>query len=398
MSLAPSPLDLDAVRRLDAADPLAGFRSRFRLPRGVVYLDGNSLGAQPVSVPDRVGSVLDAEWGELLVRGWTEAGWLEAPLRLGDKIAALVGASAGQVVVCDSTSVNLFKLLAAALEQAGDRRVVLTEAGNFPTDLYVAGAACRLAGAELRVVPRAELAGALDSSVAVLSLTQVDFRSGYRHDLETVTAAAHAAGALALWDLSHSAGVMPIALDAAGVDLAVGCGYKFLNGGPGAPAYLYVRRSLQEALGSPIQGWLGAASPFEFGDSYRPAAGVRRFLAGTPPILAMTALEAALDLALEADLDTVRAKSVALGELMIRLVEEGPWLGLSVASPLESERRGSQVALRHPSAALVMEGLTARGVIGDFRPPDNLRFGFAPLYTRFEDVWLAVAALAELLG
>ena len=391
-------MDLPACRALDAEDPLAAFRSRFELPRGVTYLDGNSLGALPGETRRRVEQVLAGEWGQGLIRSWNQAGWIDAPTRVGEKIGRLIGARAGEVVVADSTSVNLFKLIGAALQARPGRRVVLSEAENFPTDLYIAEGVTRMLGAELRLLPRERLLTGLDADVCVLALTQVDFRSGRLLDMAALTSAAHSAGALALWDLSHSAGALPVDLTAAGADLAVGCGYKFLNGGPGAPAYLHVSTALQEELHSPIQGWLGHRAPFDFSGEYLPTAGVERFLAGTPPILSLAALEVAVDLWLEVDLAEVRAKSMSLGELFIAMVEERPELGLVLRSPRAAAARGSQLSFAHPEAYGLMQALIERGVIGDFRPPDSLRFGLTPLYTRFEDIFHAVETMVEVVA
>jgi len=406
----------------DLRDPLARFRAAFSLPEGVVYLDGNSLGPLPRGVGERLSTVVADEWGKSLIRSWNHHGWMDLPLRVGDKIAPLIGAQPGEVAVTDSTSVDLFKLLAAALELRPGRRLIVSEAENFPTDLYMAQGLARLlsgpggagagsgidsgAGPELRMVPRAELAknpaGALarfGDDVAVVMLTQVDYRSGHLFDLAEVTRAAHGTGALMLWDLSHSTGAVEVDLGGAGADLAVGCGYKYLNGGPGAPAFLYVPRHHQETMRSPLQGWLGHAAPFEFSADYRPAPGIARFLCGTPPILALSALDTALDLFAEVDMAVVRAKSVGLGELFLELVEQerDGLEGIEIACPRESAHRGSQVSLRHPEGYAVIQALIARGVIGDFRAPDILRFGLAPLYLRAVDVWDAIAHLREVL-
>ncbi len=389
---------------LDRADPLAALRDRFVLPAGVVYLDGNSLGPLPKAAAERVRRVVEEEWGEDLVRSWNLHGWIDLPRRAGDKIAPLVGAEPGEVVVTDSTSVDLFKLAAAALELRPGRRTIVSERANFPTDLYVLDGLARLLGRghELRALDRdpirEELLGAVGDDVALVVLTQVDYRSGALWDLAATTHAIHERGALVLWDLCHSAGALPIDLSGAGADLAVGCGYKYLNGGPGAPAFLYAARRHQEALRTPIQGWLGHASPFAFEPGYRPAPGIGRFLGGTPPVLALAALDAALDLFAGVDLAQVRAKSVALGELFLERVETRcAGLGLELACPRDGSARGSQVSLRHPEGYAVVQALIARGVIGDFRVPDVMRFGLAPLYLRYADVWDAVEHLAEVL-
>jgi kynureninase len=386
---------------LDAADPLAGWRRRFVLPEGVIYLDGNSLGPLPKATEAVVLEVMRGEWGEDLIASWNKHGWVDLPQRLGAKVARLLGAEPHEVVVADSISVNLFKLVAAALDLRPDRHVVVSERGNFPTDLYVAQGLRDLLGEriELRLVAAEELEAALDHDAALLMLSHIDYRSGRMHDMARLTAAAHDSGALALWDLAHSAGAVPVDLGAAGVDLAVGCGYKYLNGGPGAPAFLFVAERWQAEVRQPITGWFGHADPFAFERGYRPAAGIARFLAGTPPILSMKALEAGIDLFLEIDQQALRAKSVALTDMFIDLVDRrcAAW-GLEVASPREASARGSQVSLRHLEGYPIMQALIARGVIGDFRAPDLLRFGFAPLYVRFVDVWDAVEALEAVMA
>ena len=399
-------MERGAVRRdaavsdpLDDADPLRAFRARFVVPDGVVYLDGNSLGALPRATAARVAQVVEREWGAGLIRSWNDAGWIDLPRRVGDKIARLIGARAGEVIVADSTSVNLFKLLAGALALNPGRRVILTEADNFPTDLYVAEGVASLLGVELRRVAAADVLGAIDARVAVVSLTHVSYRTGRMHDMTRVTARAREAGALMLWDLAHSAGAMPVDLNAAGVDLAVGCGYKYLNGGPGAPAFLFIAQRHQAAFRSPLSGWLGHAEPFAFAPSYRAAEGIARGLVGTPPILSLAALEVGVDLALEADLTEVRRKSVALAELFITLVEkECSGFELRLVSPRDAAERGSQVSVAHPEGYAIVQALIARGVIGDFRAPDIIRFGFAPLYLRYADVRAAVAHLRDIMA
>lgn len=399
----PSPSPATASRASlvaqDAADPLAGFRERFAVPDGVIYLDGNSLGCLPQATPARLAEVVRDEWGRDLIRSWNEHAWIDLPKRVGDKIGRLIGAAPGQVVAADSTSVNLFKLLAAALALRPGRRVILSDVSNFPTDLYVAQGLIELLGGhhELRLAPFEAVAEALDDDVAVVMLTEVDYRSGAVHDMAAITAAAHRVGALALWDLAHSAGVLPGRLDACGADLAVGCGYKYLNGGPGAPAFLYVAERHQAAARQPLTGWMGHASPFAFDLDYRPAEGIRRQLCGTPVILALAALEVGVDLALAADMAAVRAKSMALTEAFRTAVEALCPGVFALASPREPERRGSQICLRHPEGYAIVQALIARGVIGDFRAPDILRFGMAPLYLRHVEMWDAAAALAAVM-
>ena len=395
------PVTRDACLALDASDPLRPFRDRFLLPAGVIYLDGNSLGPLPRDTPGRVARLVEQEWGEGLIRSWNSAGWIDAPARIGDKIARLIGASPGEVLVADSTSVNLFKLLAGALAARPGRRTILSVVDNFPTDLYIADGLGRLLDgrARLRLVDPNAVEGAIDADTAVVMLTEVDYRTGRRFDMKAITAAAHAAGALALWDLAHSAGALPVDLAGSEADLAGGCGYKYLNGGPGAPAFLFVARRLQAAWRQPLTGWLGHDRPFDFAVDYRGAAGIRQNLVGTPPMLSLAALEAGIDLMLEADITAIRAKSMALGDLFIRLVEqELPAAGLALAAPRDAATRGSQVSLRHPEGHAIVQALIDRGVIGDFRAPDIARFGFGPLYTSYAAIWDAVATLKAVMA
>lgn len=394
-------LSRDDCEQLDRADPLGAFRGRFALPDGIIYLDGNSLGALPTGTRQRLDELVRTQWGNDLIRSWNNHDWIGMPRRIGAKIARLIGAHNDEVIAADSTSVNLFKLLAAALRLRPERRIIVSERSNFPTDLYIIQGLIGLLGQghELRLVRADELPDALDEQVAVLVLTQVDYRSGRLHDLAAITRQAQAKGILTLWDLSHSAGAMPIDLNTAGADMAVGCGYKYLNGGPGAPAYLFIARRHQQDAQPAIAGWMGHAAPFEFAPDYRPALGIERQLAGTPPVLGLAALEVGVDLLLEADLHRVREKSRRLGDLCLRLVEqECAAFGFEPASPLESARRGSQVAFRHPQGYAISQALIAAGVIGDFRAPDILRFGFAPLYLRYVDIWDAVAALRQVMA
>jgi len=395
---APATFQLPRTRRsveqLDCGDPLRGMRERFTLPEGVVYLDGNSLGALPAATPARVAELVTREWGQGLIRSWNDAGWYDLPRGLGDRIAPLVGAAPGQVVVCDSTSVNLFKVLTAALRLRPDRPVIVSELGSFPTDLYltegVGSYQRRLLGRDGDTLE--QLIGA---DTAVVLLSHVDYRSGRLQDMAAVTELAHRHGALVVWDLCHSAGALPVRLDDCAADFAVGCTYKYLNGGPGSPAFLYAATRHQQDAEQPLTGWFGHAEPFAFEPGYRPAAGIGRFLTGTPPLLSFAGLQAALDIWAEVDLDALRAKSLSLSSLFLELTAP---LGLESVTPAEPEQRGSQVSLRHPQAYQVMQALIARGVIGDFRAPDVLRFGFTPLYLSHAEVWDAAEALREVLG
>jgi kynureninase len=384
---------------LDAADELAGLRKRFVLD-DVVYLDGNSLGALPAEVPGRVEDVVRRQWGELRIRSWEESGWWTAPERIGDRIAPLVGAAAGQIVVGDSTSVNVFKALVGAVRLAGEGRdEILVDATTFPTDGYIAASAARMTGCELRPVDPAEVPSALGPRTAAVLLNHVDYRTGRCYDLPSLTSAIHAAGALAVWDLCHSAGALPVGLDEHGVDLAVGCTYKYLNGGPGSPAYLYVRAGLQDRFDSPLPGWNSHAEPFAMSSSYEPAPGALRGRVGTPDILSMLALEAALEVWDGVSIDSVRAKSLALTDFFLECVSAYvPEGRVESVTPSAHAERGSQVALRCADAGAVMKRLIDKGVVGDFRHPDILRFGFTPLYVGFADAERAARVLAETLS
>ncbi|MFF7528376.1 kynureninase [Streptomyces bobili] len=386
------------ARELDSADELADKRKEFVLD-DVVYLDGNSLGALPVAVPGRLEDVVRRQWGELRIRSWDESGWWTAPERIGDRIAPLVGAGPGQIVVGDSTSVNVLKAVVGAVRLAGeDRDEIVVDATTFPTDGYIAESAARLTGRTLRPVTPAEVPAALSDRTAAVLLNHVDYRTGRLHDLPALTAAVHAAGAIAVWDLCHSAGALPVGLDEHGVDLAVGCTYKYLNGGPGSPAYLYVRRDHQDRFDSPLPGWNSHAEPFGMRPSYEPAPGALRGRVGTPDILSMFALEAALEVWEGVSVDTVRAKSLALTDFFLECVAAYvPDGTVESLTPLAHEQRGSQIALRCDGADDVMRRLIERGVVGDFRRPDVLRFGFTPLYVGFEDVERAARVLGEVL-
>jgi kynureninase len=381
----------------DRDDPLAPCRAHFALPEGLRYLDGNSLGALQPAVAARLRSVVEDEWGRGLITSWNDAGWVDLPARVAGRLAPLLGARPDELAVADSTSVNLFKALLAARGLRPTRHVLLTDDANFPTDRYVAESAARLGGLEVRVVPAGQVVDHLDQDTAVLTLTHVDYRSGRLQDGAALTAAAHAAGAVTVWDLSHSAGAVDVDLSGWGADLAVGCTYKYLNGGPGAPAYLFAARRWHEHLTSPIPGWFGHAEPFAFAPEYHPAGGARRFLGGTPPVLSLAALDAALAVWDGVDPAAVAAKGRALTALFVDLVEERCGERVEIVSPRAAHDRGAQVSLRHPEAYAVTRALAARGVVGDHRPPDLLRFGFAPLYVRHVDVFDAVEVLADVL-
>lgn len=388
------------IAALDAADPLASFQDCFSLPDGIIYLCGNSLGPPPREVSARLAGVADTQWAAHLVRGWTEDDWINLPRRVGDKIARLIGGAPGEVVIADSTSVNLFKLLAAACGRRPGRSTILSQADNFPTDVYIAQGYVGLSGGrhKLRTAPAADITAVIDDDTAVVMLSHVDYRTGELFDMEALTAAAHARGALTVWDVAHSAGALPVDLNGAGADFAVGCGYKYLNGGPGAPAFLFVAERHQAATRSPLWGWMGHAAPFAFAPDYEPAGGIARFLCGTPVVLGIAALEAGVDITVRADTQALRDKSAALGQLFVERVEA--LCGdddLALISPRSPRARGSQVSFAHRHGYAVMQALIARGVIGDFRAPDTMRFGFAPLYLRYGDVAEAARILADIL-
>ncbi|RZJ07816.1 MAG: kynureninase [Haliea sp.] len=406
-------ITLNDCRALDARDPLRPLWDQFVLPEGVIYLDGNSLGVLPKTAAARVAEVITREWGQDLIRSWNSAGWFDLPQRLGNKVAPLIGAAPGEVVVTDSTSVNLYKVLSAALTIAADnapeKKTVISERSNFPTDLYIAEGLCRERGYHLLLVEPDGILPALNHDAALLMLTHVNYRTGAMHDMAGLTAAAHAAGCLTVWDLAHSAGAVPVDLSGATADFAVGCGYKYLNGGPGAPAFVWVNPIHADRFQQPLSGWWGHAAPFEFTPDYRPAPGITRYLCGTQPILSLAALECGLDVFGAAQslggMAALRTKSLALTDLFIALVEERcAGHGLGLATPVTHAQRGSQVCLtRSEGAYAIVQALIARGVIGDFRAGDGaghadiLRFGFTPLYIGFEDVWQAVEHLQQVL-
>ena len=386
------------AEQLDADDPVGHARDRFVLPEGLVYLDGNSLGALPAAVPDVVRDVVERQWGRDLITSWNVNDWWDAPRRVGARIAGLVGAGADEVLVADSTSSNLFKLLVAAARMRPGRDILVVEPGNFPADLYVVESVSELLGLRVVRVEPAEAGAVLDEGVAAVCFSQVDYRTGRAHDMVGVTRAAHDVGALMVWDLSHSAGALPVDLGGANVDMAVGCTYKYLNGGPGAPAYVMVAQRHQSAVRSPLTGWTGHARPFAMEGSYQPAPGIDRMRNGTPPLLSLLALEAALGAFDGVTMAEVRAKSLSLTGLFLELADAvlAP-LGFTAVTPRAAAERGSQVSLQHESAYAVVQALIARGVVGDFRAPDLVRLGFAPLYVRHADVVRAVEQLAEVV-
>lgn len=389
---------LSDAEALDVADELAPLRHLFALPDGVIYMDGNSLGALPKAVKARVAEVVEQQWGRDLIKSWNLHDWIDLPSRLGDRIAPLVGAESATVTVADSTSINLFKALSMALHLRPDRRVIVSEVGNFPTDVYVAQGLAQLLGHghQLRLVEPGQLATAIDRDVAVVMLTEVNYRTGARHDMAALNIYAHAMGALTLWDLAHSAGALPVDLRGSGADFAVGCGYKFLNGGPGAPAFIYVAPEHHHALYQPLTGWLGHAAPFEFAPDYRPVEGIEAMRVGTPPILSMSALDAALDVFEGVDIGRLKAKADALFDLFVTEVEAQTG-ELELVTPRDPQRRGSQVSFRFAEGYAAMQALIARNVIGDFRGPDIMRFGLSPLYLRFADVWRAASIVAQVM-
>ncbi len=397
-------IDRDTCAALDAADPLTPFRERYTLPVGVIYLDGNSLGALPRGTAAEVQRVIAEEWGAGLIRSWNDAGWFDKPRAVGDMIAPLIGAAPGEVVIGDTTSASLFQATVAAARLRPGRRVIVSERGNFPTDLYVLESVQTLLGGEAPLERRLisddgpSLDDVLGDDVAVVVLTHVDYRTGRMYDMADVTRRVHEAGAVRVWDLCHSAGAVPVDLNGAGADFAVGCTYKYLNGGPGAPSFLWAAERHHESARPALTGWNGHARPFDFTVEYLPAPGIARFRVGTPQVLASSALEASLRVWAEVDMAQVREKSLRLTELFMALADErlSPW-GIEVVTPRDPARRGSQVSLRFADGYAVMQALIDRGVIGDFRAPDLMRFGFTPLYVSHVDVWDAVAALEDIL-
>jgi len=390
---------------LDAQDPLAHLRHQFALPEGVIYLDGNSLGARPIAALERAQAVIAEEWGNGLIRSWNSAGWLDLPERLGNRLAGLIGAGEGEVVVTDTTSINLFKVLGAALRvqamRAPTRRVIVSESSNFPTDLYIAEGLMDLLqqGYSLRLVDSPEeLAQAIDQDTAVVMLTHVNYKTGYMHDMQAVTVLIHECGALAIWDLAHSAGAVPVDLRQAGADYAIGCTYKYLNGGPGSQAFVWVAPQLCDLVTQPLSGWFGHSRQFDMASGYEPSSGIARYLCGTQPITSLAMVECGLEIFAQTDMPSLRRKSLALTDLFIQMVEQRCAAhDLKLITPREHARRGSHVSFEHPQGYAVIQALIARGVIGDYREPRIMRFGFTPLYTSFTEVFDAVQILGEIL-
>ncbi|WP_337154230.1 kynureninase [Pseudomonas protegens] len=398
-------IDKNHCLRLDEQDPLAPLRQQFSLPEGVIYLDGNSLGARPVAAAERARQVIEQEWGAGLIRSWNTAGWRDLSQRLGDRLAPLIGAGAGEVVITDTTSINLFKVLSAALQvQAGrapQRRVIVSESSNFPTDLYIVEGLTQLLqqGYSLRLVDSPEqLPAAIDQDTAVVLLTHVNYKTGYMHDMQATTGLIHEAGALSIWDLAHSAGAVPVDLGRSGADYAIGCTYKYLNGGPGSQAFAWVAPALCDLVTQPLSGWFGHARQFDMATRYEPSSGIARYLCGTQPITSLAMVECGLEVFERTDMQSLRRKSLALTDLFIELVEQRcAGHELKLVTPREHAKRGSHVSFEHPEGYAVIQALIARGVIGDYREPRIMRFGFTPLYTRFSEVWDAVQILGEIL-
>jgi kynureninase len=389
---------LEEAQQHDAVDPLAFARERFRIPKGVVYLDGNSLGALPIATPHALAETAERQWGDDLIASWNKHEWIEWPTRIAARLVPIVGAQSQELLIADSTSVCLFKLLTAAVRARPGRRIILTQEGNFPTDLYVAHGLAEMLGLIVKAVAPAQIIDAIDEDTAVVTLTHVDYRSAVFYDMRAVNDAAHSAGALTVWDLSHSAGAIELDLNSTNCDLAVGCGYKYLNGGPGAPAFIYVAERLQEELQSPLQGWMGHADPFAFMDDYRPSSGIAKFLTGTPSILALAALDAGLATFDGIEMSALAAKSRSLSQLFVNEVEVRCGDEVELASPRDPGKRGSHIVFAHAEGYAIMQALIARGVIGDFRAPNLIRFGFAPLYNSHAEIVGAAQILAEILS
>jgi len=401
MTAHSGPITRADTIKMDDADPIAHLRDRFELPADDIYLDGNSLGALPLGVMERLEKAVKLEWGQGLIRSWNDADWYPAPQRAGTAIARLLGADDDEVIVCDSISVNLFKLLVGALRMRKDRKIIVSEIGNFPTDVYINAEVAEMMGCELRCVLPEEVEGAIDAAgekLALVQLTHVHYKSGRIYDMPGITKRAQELGGLVIWDLAHSAGCLPVQLNACNADFAVGCGYKYLNGGPGAPAFVFVARRHFDAMNQPLPGWHGHAEPFAFTQEYKPHPAIDRMLTGTASQLATLALETALKVFKDVDMKVLRKKNMALGDLFIALVEqELGGMGFALASPRNAETRGSQVSLTHAEGYAIMQALITRGVVGDFRAPDILRFGFAAPYVRYVDIWDAVAHIHEVM-
>jgi len=388
----------DEARELDASDPLAFARKRFRLPNGVIYLDGNSLGALPAAAPSALADTAERQWGDDLIASWNNHEWIDWPTKIAARLAPIVGAKPTELLIADSTSVCLFKLLVAAARARPGRRTIISQKRNFPTDLYVAQGLAEMLGLELKALDPDEIIPAIDSDTAVVTVTHVDYRSAAFYDMRAVNEAVRTAGALVVWDLSHSAGAVELDLNAAGSELAIGCGYKYLNGGPGAPAFLYVAEGMQDELQNPLQGWMGHAEPFAFVDDYRPAKGILKFLTGTPSILSLAALDAGLRSFDGIAMRDLAAKSRSLSKLFVSEVEARCGEEVRLESPRDPAQRGSHVVFGHPEGYAVMQALIARGVIGDFRAPDLMRFGFAPLYNSHVEMIHAAEILEKILA
>ena len=391
-------MTFDEARELDASDPLAFARKRFRLPNGVIYLDGNSLGALPAAAPSALADTAERQWGDDLIASWNNHEWIDWPTKIAARLAPIVGAKPTELLIADSTSVCLFKLLVAAARARPGRRTIISQKRNFPTDLYVAQGLAEMLGLELKALDPDEIIPAIDSDTAVVTVTHVDYRSAAFYDMRAVNEAVRTAGALVVWDLSHSAGAVELDLNAAGSELAIGCGYKYLNGGPGAPAFLYVAEGMQDELQNPLQGWMGHAEPFAFVDDYRPAKGILKFLTGTPSILALAALDAGLRSFDGIAMRDLAAKSRSLSKLFVFEVEARCGGEVRLESPRDPAQRGSHVVFGHPEGYAVMQALIARGVIGDFRAPDLMRFGFAPLYNSHVEMIHAAEILEKILA
>jgi kynureninase len=395
---SPTGITRAHLAEMDRGDPLRHFRDAFVIPDAIIYLDGNSLGLLPKAAARRAREAVEREWGGSAISGWNDHGWIDLPLRVGAKIAPLIGAANDEVIVCDSTSVNLFKVLAAAMSLRPDRRTIVTNRGNFPTDVYIATGLAAFAGCEVRYVEPGDIASALDDSVAAISFTHVDYKSCRIEDMAGITAQAHAAGALAVWDLAHSAGAIPVTLNEAHVDFAVGCGYKYLNGGPGAPAFLFAASRHHAQMTQPLSGWMGHATPFAFDHRYQPAPGIRRMLTGTPPVVALSILDEAVGVMREAGIEHLRAKGKRMTALMIDLIaQDCGGRGLQFDSPEDADVRGNHLIYRHPEAYAIVQALKARGVVGDFRNPDCIRLGVAPIYLTYENIFDAVQHLREVM-